>query len=98
MEGSKGRLIAVCGLDCGECDLRKAPTDDEASERIVAWFREMGWSHDCWILQCCVDEKGFEYCCECEAFPCDRLADWAKGNARYTAGLDRLCGMRGKAR
>jgi len=35
--------IAVCGLDCGACDIRQAPFDPAAAERIVAWFRERKW-------------------------------------------------------
>ena len=26
------------------------------------------WSHDCALLQCCVDARGLEYCYECEDF------------------------------
>ncbi|RLC64516.1 MAG: hypothetical protein DRI48_07585 [Chloroflexi bacterium] len=37
------KLIAVCGLDCTTCDVRRAPTDAQAAGRVVAWFREMGW-------------------------------------------------------
>jgi len=37
------RLIAVCGLDYAHCDIRKVPTDAGAAERIVGWFRSMGW-------------------------------------------------------
>lgn len=35
-------LIAVCGIDCESCDIRKAPQDPEAAERIVAWFKKEG--------------------------------------------------------
>jgi hypothetical protein len=36
-------MIAVCGLDCGACDIRLLPTDPQAAERVVSWFRQMGW-------------------------------------------------------
>ena len=36
-------MIAVCGLDCGGCDIRLVPTDAQAAERVVAWFHEMAW-------------------------------------------------------
>ena len=52
------------------------------------------WSADCWILECCVDDKGLESCYECEDFPCQRLKDWAKGSERYGDALERLKGMR----
>jgi hypothetical protein len=123
MEDATNQMIAVCGLDCGNCDLRKVPSDPEAAQRVVAWFREMGWlnesegisevmersmyckgcredrsvhwSPDCWILQCCVDEKGLAFCYECGDFPCERLSEWAKGSAKYAQALDRLQRVRG---
>jgi hypothetical protein len=110
--------MAVCGLDCGPCDIRLAPTDRGAAGALVAWFRQMGWlspsegmaevidramyccgchgdrsihwSADCWILRCCVDEKGLAHCHECDQFPCDRLEAWAATSPRYTAALKRL--------
>jgi hypothetical protein len=115
-------MIAVCGLDCGGCDIRMLPIDPQAAERVVSWFREMGWlqpsegvaeaierrmycqgchgdrtvhwSADCWILQCCVDQKGLELCHECPEFPCGRLSEWAKGNEGYAQALRRLQQMR----
>jgi hypothetical protein len=110
--------IAACGLDCGTCDIRLAPTDSQAARRLVAWFQEMGWleeqegiaeavergmyckgcrgdrsthwSADCWILHCCVDERGLVFCPECARFPCERLTAWAQQNAAYAQALDRL--------
>lgn len=115
-------MIAVCGLDCGTCDIRRLPVDPQAAERVVSWFREMGWlqpgegvaeaierrmvcqgcrgdrtvhwSADCWILHCCVDDKGLDFCHECPAFPCERLGRWARGNERYAQALHRLQQMR----
>ena len=43
MAEAEKRLIAVCGLDCTECDIRLVPSDATAAARIVSWFREMGW-------------------------------------------------------
>ena len=43
MQQSEGRLIAVCGLDCTDCDIRKVPTNADAAQRIVGWFRSMRW-------------------------------------------------------
>ena len=111
-------MIAVWGLDCEPCDIRRAPSDPEAAERLVAWFRKEGWlkehegmaeviergmyctgcrgdravhwSSDCWILRCCVDEKGHEFCYECEVFPCARLSERASQDAHYGMALDRL--------
>lgn len=34
---------AVCGLDCGACEIRRLPFDPEAADRAVTWYRSMGW-------------------------------------------------------
>lgn len=56
--------------------------------------RETHWSSDCWILACCVDQRGHSNCSECEAFPCDRLVAWSKQNEGYSAALARLRELR----
>ena len=56
--------------------------------------RDIHWSADCWILKCCVDDKGLEFCSECGDFPCDKLVDWSKENGRYAEALDRLNEMK----
>ncbi len=58
--------------------------------------RSEHWSPDCWILQCCVDKKGLEFCYECDDFPCEKLERWAKSNKRYGEALTRLREMGGK--
>jgi hypothetical protein len=118
----KKELIAVCGLDCGSCDIRRVDEDPEVAERIIAWFKEEGWlkegqglteiidggmyckgcrgdrtihwSPDCWILHCCVDEKGLAFCYECDEFPCDDLEEWAQQNDQYGEALERLKEMK----
>ena len=57
--------------------------------------RSRHWSADCWILQCCVDQKGLEYCYQCGEFPCQKLTEWSKTSKRYGEALDRL-GRMGK--
>ena len=56
--------------------------------------RATHWSSDCWILACCVDQRGRSNCSECELFACDRLVDWARQNERYIAALARLRELR----
>jgi hypothetical protein len=117
-------LIAVCGIDCESCDIRKAPEDPEAAKRIVAWFKKEGWLNgdegikevmeksmyctgcrgdplihwtpDCWILKCCVHEKGHEFCYQCNTFPCKNLVIWAEQNDHYSEALNRLKDMKEK--
>ncbi|MFO7742264.1 MAG: DUF3795 domain-containing protein [Anaerolineae bacterium] len=36
-------MTAVCGLDCGTCEIRRARTDPGAAQVVVAWFQAMGW-------------------------------------------------------
>jgi len=107
----KNQRIAVCGLNCSECDIFRASDNPEIAQRIVNWFKEerhidvkiedihcLGcredrtkhWSPDCWILRCCVDEKGLEFCYQCEDFPCEKLSEWAKENKKYEEALNRL--------
>jgi hypothetical protein len=52
--------------------------------------RENHWSPDCWILKCCVDERGLESCGACPDFPCQALEEWAATSAKYGDALERL--------
>jgi hypothetical protein len=58
--------------------------------------RQAHWSADCWILQCCVDERGLQYCSECAEFPCDRLERWSKSDEAYGQAFERLSRERRK--
>jgi hypothetical protein len=38
------KMIAVCGLDCGACDIYKASLGDvEAAQNLAGWWKGMGW-------------------------------------------------------
>lgn len=52
--------------------------------------RTKHWSPDCWILKCCVDKKGLEFCDQCADFPCEKLVEWSKGGKKYREALNRL--------
>jgi hypothetical protein len=56
--------------------------------------RAKHWSPDCWILECCVDKKGLEFCSRCKEFACDRLLEWSKTDKGYEEALNRLKGMK----
>jgi len=43
VEGLDKRLIASCGLDCTECDIRKIPFDDKVADHMIQWFKDEGW-------------------------------------------------------
>ena len=108
-------LMAACGLDCEECEIRLASDNPELASRISDWFHRHGspevvpehvrcsgckgdrakhWSADCWILLCCVDKRGLEFCYECQAFPCVKLNEWAETDNRYKEALNRLKEMK----
>jgi len=36
-------MMAVCGLLCESCDIRRMPFDDEAARVTIDWYREKGW-------------------------------------------------------
>jgi hypothetical protein len=55
--------------------------------------RAIHWDAECWILVCCVDERGLDNCSQCDVFPCERLAEWAAGNSGYLEALNRLQSM-----
>jgi len=124
LKSTKKEMMAACGLDCGPCEIRRAPNEPDAGQRVVAWFKKEGWlkedeginevierrmycrgcrgdrsvhwSSDCWILKCCVDDNGHEFCYECVSFPCERLSEWAKQNDDYGQALQRLKKMKEK--
>ena len=52
--------------------------------------REKHWSPECWILKCCVDDRGLDNCSQCDEFPCDRLNKWAGENDKYAEAITRL--------
>jgi hypothetical protein len=38
------KMVAVCGLDCGGCDIYKASLGDvEAAQNLAGWWKGMGW-------------------------------------------------------
>jgi hypothetical protein len=76
-------MMAVCGLDCGTCEIRLAPTDPEAAEVVVAWFREMGWldEHE-GIAE--IIERGM-YCKGCRE---DRSLHWSPDCPLLTCCVD----------
>jgi hypothetical protein len=59
--------------------------------------REIHWSSDCWILKCCVDERGLDHCNECPEFPCSKLVEWSEQSSKYKEALERLSSLRPEA-
>jgi len=65
-------MIAVCGLDCGGCDIRRAPADPDAAQRVVAWFRQMGWLEEDEGIAEVIERR--MYCQGCRG---DRSVHWS---------------------
>ncbi len=66
------RMIGACGLDCGSCKIRLAPTDPLAAEAIVKWFRRQGWLSDGEGIAEVIERK--MYCTGCLG---DRDTHWS---------------------
>jgi hypothetical protein len=91
-------MIAVCGLIGWFKEMGWLEEQEGMAEVIERRMycqgcrgdRSIHWSADCWILECCVDNRQLESCHECDLFPCDRLVTWSRQNASYTQALSRL--------
>lgn len=103
--------VAPCGLDCGTCPVNKDNITLKMRTAVAAMFRVAPQNAQCEgcrptdgsPLPCsdcatyrCAQEKGLQYCSECEGFPCRRLMPAADGAGRYphNTKLYNLCRMR----
>jgi hypothetical protein len=64
--------MAVCGLDCGSCEIRLAPENPEAARIVVAWFQEMGWLDESEGIAEVIERE--MYCTGCRG---DRSVHWS---------------------
>ncbi len=76
-------MMAVCGLDCGSCDIRLLPFDPAAAQRIVAWFRERGWLREDEGVSEVIERK--MYCMGCRG---DRTVHWSPDCALLKCCVD----------
>ena len=65
-------------------------------DRSVHWSVNDDGTPSCWILACCVDQRGHVFCSECSEFPCNRLTEWSKQNEGYAAAYERLHEMKAR--
>ena len=107
MEESREWFFTPCGLDCSSCsihlrtpeelnywrkqkvDLDKIRCDGCRSDR-----KYNHWSPDCKILNCCVYERGLEFCFQCEDFPCKKIEEWGKEFKHHERAVKRLHEMK----
>lgn len=66
------QMIAVCGLDCGSCEIRLLPTDEGAATIAVDWYRRQGWLNEDEGCEEAIARK--MYCCGCHG---DRSIHWS---------------------
>ena len=65
-------LIAACGLDCGNCSIRRFPFNEAAATEAIPWYRSQGWLKDTDGVAEAI-EKGL-VCHGCHG---DRAAHWS---------------------
>jgi len=84
LTSSEGRDEAIArGMVCTGCQ----------GDRATHWSVDADGSVSCFLLACCVDERGLDHCSDCERFPCDRLVAWSKENESYATAFERLTAM-----
>jgi len=82
------RMVAPCGIDCGNCTLSLCRDDPATIERLVArgvpreklpceGCRSIGGDCPVIVGKCetylCVRQKAVDFCYECADFPCSKL-------------------------
>ncbi len=71
--------VACCGLDCGLCPTFNATGTSKCPGCCGPNFFEKHPS--CSIITCCVKQKKFETCGECNEFPCSKIERWDQGDS-----------------
>ena len=69
-ERSMEKILSCCGMICSECEY--FPTDCPGCGEIkgkVFWLTYTG-ENCCEIYHCCMNQKGYENCGQCEELPC----------------------------
>jgi hypothetical protein len=88
------KLVAVCGLFCPACWVHIAQRESlEKRKKIAESFRvpvealkcdgcrakhRSAYCNTC-KMSACAEEKGLEFCIECEEYPCDPLKEFQAG-------------------
>jgi hypothetical protein len=110
ISAAKRSLTAPCGLDCFNCEIYEKNITEEMKMQFASKIqkdpeevsckgcrREKGCKHlrqPCETLKC-VEDKGLEFCFECEECPCVKLQPAKEGADRYPHNfkLFNLCRM-----
>lgn len=100
-------FVTPCGLDCYQCPIRlrteeeldywrQQHVDPDTIRCDGCRSDRQGhhWSPDCNILQCCVYDRGYEFCAECPDFPCTALKNWGEEYEHHARAVERLNEMK----
>ena len=71
--------VACCGLDCGLCPTYNSSGKSKCPGCCGPNFIEKHPS--CSIITCCIKQKNFEICADCEEFPCSKIDRWDQGDS-----------------
>ena len=73
--------FAACGLNCGLCPRYYTTGPSRCPGCAAEGFSEVHPA--CGMLSCC-QRKGFEYCFECDEFPCKKYDSWGTADSFIT--------------
>ena len=108
---TKRKLSAPCGLDCFNCEIYEKNITDEMKKQFASKIHKdpeeiackgcrqgNGCKHfesHCETLKC-IEDKGLEFCFECDEFPCVKLQPTKDGADRYPHNIKlfNLCRMK----
>lgn len=103
LQQSRRWMLTPCGLDCSSCPIRlrtkeeldywrKQNVDPDTIRCNGCRSDRKGhhWSPDCKILQCCVYDRGYEFCAECPDLPCQQLLEWGEEYEHHTKAITKL--------
>ena len=82
-------LFAPCGINCAVCYKHVMPKSPKKSCEgcLKGDLGKPKHCHQCKIKSC-IQEKGYQYCFECEAFPCKQIKRLEKSYVkRYAVSL-----------
>lgn len=77
--------IGCCGLDCGLCPRYYTVGTSRCPGCCGPDFFNKHPS--CSYITCCVKQKNFETCAQCDAFPCSKFESWLVGGGEYDSFL-----------
>jgi len=76
--------LGACGIDCNSCKFKL----DNSCGGCSAVNGKPFWGECDWYA--CANSKGFDHCCCCETFPCDRMREALVGEGGAEEALANL--------